>query len=448
MKNKFFIISVISGLINISSYSQVSFGPQQVIDSLPSSFIHVHGGDLDDDGDNDIVASYQSSINWYRNNGYGVFSDSIIIDHASDCECVYLADIDGDNDLDVLASLVPANLIVYYQNDGNGNFSDRKVISDLVHGPHCVYAADLDGDGDNDVLSASVLDDKIAWYKNNGDGNFSDQIIVSATTDGASTVFAADIDGDNDNDIIAGGAWDYTLSWYENLDGLGTFGPSHIITNNVAGLQFAYAADLDGDMDNDVYFASFNDNKIAWFENDGSGNFGAIHLIYYMPKATDVCAQDFDNDGDLDIAATSDEGTLSWFENNGEGEFSDQIVLSTEDCRSVYCCDIDGDSENDIISASNYHHKLNWYKNLGIVGISERKFKTLSVFPNPTTKVLTVSGENLQSINLSNCQGQTIRNIKCENENISINLENEPKGLYFIKMVSHNMVQIEKIILQ
>ena len=35
-------------------------------------------------------------------------------------------------------------------------------------GAHGVYVADMDGDGDMDIVSASQLDDTIAWYENNG----------------------------------------------------------------------------------------------------------------------------------------------------------------------------------------------------------------------------------------------------------------------------------------
>ena len=39
-----------------------------------------------------------------------------------------------------------------------------------------------------------------------------------------------------------------------------------------------FAADVDGDGDTDVLSASFYDDKIAWYENDGSQNFTA-HTI-------------------------------------------------------------------------------------------------------------------------------------------------------------------------
>ena len=43
-------------------------------------------------------------------------------------------------------------------------FSDQIVITNQADGAWSVFSADLDGDNDNDVLSASSGDDKIAWY--------------------------------------------------------------------------------------------------------------------------------------------------------------------------------------------------------------------------------------------------------------------------------------------
>ena len=57
---------------------------------------------------------------------------------------------------------------------GKGNFGPQKVITTAAPGAMSVYVGDVDGDGNPDVLSASrvSLDDdplrdyKIAWYEN------------------------------------------------------------------------------------------------------------------------------------------------------------------------------------------------------------------------------------------------------------------------------------------
>ncbi|MBK9461507.1 MAG: VCBS repeat-containing protein [Sphingobacteriales bacterium] len=68
------------------------------------------------------------------------------------------------------------------------------------------------------------------------------------------------------------------IAWYEN-DGSGNFGTQQIITTDANYAKSVYAADLDNDGDIDVLSASYGDNKIAWYENDGSGNFGIQQII-------------------------------------------------------------------------------------------------------------------------------------------------------------------------
>jgi len=60
--------------------------------------------------------------------------------------------------------------IAWYENSGIGDFYSERVISIDADHAQSVYAADLDGDQDMDVLSASLNDDKIAWYENIGGG--------------------------------------------------------------------------------------------------------------------------------------------------------------------------------------------------------------------------------------------------------------------------------------
>lgn len=433
-----------------SGYSQIVFGIEQVLDQS-GGFVHVHSGDLDGDGDEDIIACRYSSLLWFENDGFGNFTDGkIIVSGEGTMQSIYVVDLDGDSDADILTESnqgypVDNDQVVWFMNDGSGNFGQKIIITDQINSGHCVFASDLDGDGDSDVLSASVYDDKIAWYKNDGNGNFGAQQIISTTTYGASTVYASDIDGDGDNDILAGGAWDNSLSWYENIDGQGTFGPENSISTSAELIQFAYTADLDGDYDQDVYFAAMGNNKIAWFQNEGNGNFGSQHLIHYETDATDVCAQDFDNDNDFDIVSTADDGVLSWFENNGFGEFGEQIIISTMNNRSVCSTDLNGDNKYDIITASYYQEKVSWYENMGLVGINQNPLPDFSVFPNPATTYLIIKSNSIiNELKIINLLGQN--SIYGSNTD-RIDISNINSGIYYIKITDINgNIGVKKVI--
>jgi len=128
---------------------------------------------------------------------------------------VYVADVDGDGDMDVLSASRWDDKIAWYENDGDENFNAH-TITTSADGAKSVYAVDVDGDGDMDVLSASWDDNKIAWYENDGDENFNAQTITTSA-DGAKSVYAVDVDGDGDMDVLSASSLDSKIAWYENL---------------------------------------------------------------------------------------------------------------------------------------------------------------------------------------------------------------------------------------
>ncbi|MBW1688647.1 MAG: VCBS repeat-containing protein, partial [Deltaproteobacteria bacterium] len=115
-------------------------------------------------------------------------------------------------------------------------FGAQQVISTTADDAYSVFVADLDGDGDLDVLSASQADDKIAWYENtDGVGSFGSGQIISTAADGAHAVFAADVDGDGDLDALSASEADDKIAWYENTDGAGSFGSQQVISTAAGG---------------------------------------------------------------------------------------------------------------------------------------------------------------------------------------------------------------------
>ena len=91
---------------------------------------------------------------------------------------------------------------------------------------------------------------------------------ISTSADGAYFVYAADVDGDGDIDVLSASYLDDKIAWYEN-DGSESF-TEHAISTSADGAWSVYAADVDGDGDMDVLSASSRDDKIAWYEQEGS----------------------------------------------------------------------------------------------------------------------------------------------------------------------------------
>jgi hypothetical protein len=205
-----------------------------------------------------------------------------------------VGDIDNDNDIDILSYGYDGNEIGWLENiNGQGSFSGLQTITTDVDSPIQVFLADIDMDNDLDVVSTSLNDNKIAWYENtDGQGNFGPQLIISLDIIYPRTLFVQDLDNDGDNDILSS-YWDNDsessngIVWIENINGTGVFGPPILISEEVIYTSSVFASDLDNDNDIDILSASNHDSKIAWYENltilGIEDNFQSQFMIYPNP---------------------------------------------------------------------------------------------------------------------------------------------------------------------
>ncbi len=370
-------IFIISLFFCIEVQTQTYFGQQLIISGGVDGTWSAYAGDLDGDGDMDVITGFywdDNIITWYENiDGNGNFGSPHVVDSsAGRVVSLFTIDIDSDGDLDVLSCVGCYGKILWYENvDGNGNLWIKQIISANLDQASSVYAADIDGDNDIDVLSTSTYDDKVAWYENtDGNGDFGEQIIISTSADGPVHVIATDIDDDGDMDVLISANWGDKIAWFENTNGGGNFGTLQIISDSVDGPKSVFATDLDGDGDTDVLSASYNDHKIAWYENlDGEGQFGEQQIISTsVTSAMAVFTADFDNDGDMDVLAAAGNGdSIVWFENeDGEGNFGEQQIITTltDFPTDVFAFDLNSDGDLDVLSVSNNDEKIAWYKNL------------------------------------------------------------------------------------
>lgn len=388
---------------SFTTQAQTYFGQQNIIsDGIETNPDVMYVSDLNGDGYMDVViaSTIGYKLVWQENiDGKGNFGvEKVISSNAGNVTSVFATDIDGDGDVDILTATGCNNEILWYENtNSEGVFGEEQLITSIAQYAFCVYAADIDSDGDMDVISASRDDDKIAWYQNDGNGNFGTQLVVSTAIEGARSVYAKDLDGDGDIDLISGAYVGNIVSWHENIDGSGNYSEPRIISNLVNRVMSVFAIDLDGDEDIDVLSASFNDDKIAWYENiDGEGNFGnQIIISSSCDGAADIYSTDLDKDGDMDVLSGSIiDDKIVWHENtNGNGYFGKEHMISsiTRGPASLYASDINGDDNTDIFSAFYEEGKAVWFENLTLEIISQPQ--SIEICPNSNTTFL-VSAKN------------------------------------------------------
>lgn len=322
-----------------------SFTKQTVTSAQFNGYATLNVADIDGDNDLDLIVTdsegFSNSleeVKILKNDGSGGFTEfQSSLSSVLDFSFITINDMDGDGDLDLAFSSFTDHTIGWFENlDGNGTFGTDEILSNKAERAKCVISYDFDDDGDIDILSASQSDDKIAVYENlSGTGDFENEQIITSSINNPNKIITADIDGDGDLDVIASSRSDAKLTWYENLDGNGDFGPQRIVGSGILSIEAFAANDLDGDGDIDIVSGNSNSSSspFFWFENlDGQGNFSRSISLGWTSGLNNVVSIDMDYDGDNDIVYNvgwSADG-ITWLENvDGQGDFSQTNQITT-----------------------------------------------------------------------------------------------------------------------
>jgi 6-phosphogluconolactonase (cycloisomerase 2 family) len=307
---------------------------------------------------------------------------------------VFCADLDGDGDLDLAVANLGTNNVSILKNNGNGTF--QFAVNYKTGGvPRSVFCADLDQDGDLDLVVANSGSNNVSVLKNNGDGTFQAKVNYDAGSKPVS-VFCADLDGDHDLDLAVANYSGDNVTILKN-NGNGTF---QARVDYDAGRKpvWVFCADLDKDEDIDLAVVNYFDGDVSILKNNGDGTFQPKVDYAVGEYPTSVFCEDLDGDSDLDLAAScggsgisslgnDEEGSLpglnvkdesdtvganlcggivSILRNDGDGTFENAVNYGTGiDPRSIFCADLDGDSDFDLITANYSGNNASILKNNG-----------------------------------------------------------------------------------
>jgi len=202
--------------------------------------------------------------------------------------------------------------------------------------------------------------------------------------DRPSGITSADLDDDGDNDLIVGnpgiviprdGSYDGNRVSILTNNGDGTFAAPRSITTGV-GPTFI-AEDFDGDGDIDLATAHAEDDDLSVFFNDGDGNFGFPETYEAGDRPFMANVGDLDNDGDLDLVTTNSEAlnlftanssgnSISIHYNDGNGGFTERETLTVgEGVSGVEIADLDEDGNLDIITSNQAENTISVLFNTG-----------------------------------------------------------------------------------
>ncbi|MFN2493975.1 MAG: CRTAC1 family protein [Pyrinomonadaceae bacterium] len=356
--------------------------------------IGVAVADFDNDGNDDIYITCVGPNHLFRNLGNGKFADvtdragvgdpsfstgALWFDYDNDgkldlfvanyvdwsVEKDQFCSLDGKNKSYCTPQSYKGQSPTLYHNKGNGTFENVTQRAGL-NDPTCkslgVALLDYNGDGWLDLFVANDTEPN-KLYKNNGNGTFTDEAVgagvafsEAGTARAGMGVDASDYDGSGRQGIVIGNFTNESMALYSN-DGSGLFtdeapksGIGKMSAQSLTFAVFFFDYDLDGLLDVFAANGHVSDDisvvqpniKYAQpphlFHNKGKKKFEEMtgklgRALQRAIVGRGAAYGDYDNDGDLDLLITSNNGPARLLRNENANQ-NDLLRVRTIGSRS------------------------------------------------------------------------------------------------------------------
>lgn len=331
-----------------------------VIGVSPSYVKDIVVADFDRDDRPDVALREDSQTQLWLQEAGGAWTE-VLISHASH-EGMEAGDLDNDGDPDIIlngfwfptpnspaACRVAANYTnktidsAWFTQTGDWTANSCKVV-----------VGDFNGDGSNDVAfsHSERAGYAVTWYRSPTplvDGTWSGRTVV--VVDYGHNLQAVDWDLDGDDDLLVGAMASSTHRGLKLMlnDGTGLAWSEHVIQSD--GSYSAEMGDIDNDGDPDIVGIYNWNSAPTWIYRNNAGGPPSLDFWYYIEAGADhvrtfgLDAADADGDGDLDLASGP------YFYRNPGGAMTGAWARATafSGGHLFMAADVDGDDRADLL---------------------------------------------------------------------------------------------------